>query len=263
MTSLSRAMIVFSVISILLVPSWAKWSKPAEKALDNTHVVVLCYHHLDLKSKTPFNISSDNFKKQLDLLTKNGFSFISLKDVEAYYYNKKPIPARSVVITFDDGNLNTYTLAYPILKARKIPFVVFVYPTATYNGHKLGFMNWKEVKELADNGVEIGSHAYYHPYMTDYKKQKDPEAWLKLQLTGSKEYIEKQIGKPVNYFALPFGLTDAKVQESIKNAGYKLSFNVDNANSGPTSEPFYLNRWLVVKGDPLTAFESKLLAPAK
>jgi peptidoglycan/xylan/chitin deacetylase (PgdA/CDA1 family) len=232
--------------------------KTEDKPIVEVHLVVLCYHHLTLNQKTPFTLRDTVFKKQLDVLAQNGFQFVSLQDVEAFYYRHKPLPAKSALITFDDGNLNTYTTAAPILRERKIPWVLFVYPTAIEAGHKRGFMNWQEVKALSNHGVTIGCHSYWHPFLTDYAKQKNPDQWLALQLKGSKDYIETQIGKPITAFALPFGLSDAKIDGALKAFGYQLVFNIENRHNDSRTNPLHLNRQLIVAGDTLASFEKRI-----
>ncbi len=235
----------------------------AQVSVDKTRISILCYHHLDLnpKYKTPYTVDSGKFIEQIEALQAEGFTFISLKDVEDFYYKHKVIPEKSAVITFDDGNHNTYTIAYPLLKKRHIPFAVFVYPSAIGVGHDRGFANWADVKEMADNGVIIGCHAFDHPFLTRPGKsvatKEQYDKWLKNELANSKAIIESKISKNVDYFAVPFGAFDAYVDKALKIYGYKLALNVDGGNNGIYSEPLNLNRSFVMKDDSVKAVVSK------
>ena len=220
--------------------------------LPDTHISVLCYHHVDLKMNTPYTVTSEQLTNQMNALMQSGFSFVTLKQIDDYMYNGKSIPSKSVAITFDDGNHNTATKAFPILKKLGIPFAAFIYPSGINVGHKSGFMDWDDVRMLQKNGVIIGCHSFDHPYMTRPSGIKTAEAykvWLQKESVGAKKIIEAHIGVSVNYFALPFGLSDIKVYKKVKNSGYRFSFNVSGMNNSQYSDPYFYNRFIVVKSD--------------
>lgn len=247
-----RVLIFIVATMILTIPALAK-TKP------DTKLVVLCYHNLSSTPKA-YAVSAQLFTKHLDLLTNQGFKFVTLQQIDDFYYQNKPLPEKAVAITFDDGNQSVYAQAYPILKARNIPWALFIYPTAIEAGPKRGFMNWTQVKELANNEVSIGSHTYWHPYLTDYKKQKNPEAWLKTQLIESRKYIENKIGKPITTLALPFGLTDETLAKKFAPAGYRLVFNIRNVNNNKATNPLDLNRQIIGGGESVEYLKSRILA---
>lgn len=246
-------------LAIVILISLCAYAKPKPYIKPDTKLVVLCYHNMG-SDKKAYTVSGPVFSKHLDLLVEQGFKFVNLQQVDDYYYNNKPLPPKSVVITFDDGNESTYLQAYPILKARKIPWTMFVYPTAIEAGPKRGFMNWSQVKEIASNGASIGCHTYWHPYLTSYKKEKDPEKWLKLQLVDSRRYIEEKTGKPVTTLAIPFGLSDETVAKHFGPAGYRLVFNIKNANNSKTTNPLDLNRQIIGGNESIEYLKSRILA---
>lgn len=220
--------------------------------LPEAHIAVLCYHHVDLKMNTPYTVTSEQLTNQMNALKQSGFSFVTLKQIDDYMYEGKSIPSKSVAVTFDDGNHNTATNALPILKKLGIPFAVFIYPSAINVGHKSGFMDWDDVQMLQKNGVIIGCHSFDHPYLTCPKGIKTAEAykvWLEKECVVSKKIIEAHIGVSVNYFALPFGLSDIKVYKIVKNSGYRFSYNVSGMNNSQYSDPYFYNRFIVVKSD--------------
>ncbi len=218
----------------------------------DAHIAVLCYHNVDLKINTPYSVTSQQLISQINALQQAGFSFVTIKQIDEYMYEGKTIPTKSVAITFDDGNHNTATKAFPILKKLGIPFAVFIYPSAIYAGHKSAFMNWDDVRMLQNNGVIIGSHSYGHPYLTrpsSIKTVNDYNSFLEKECVESKKIIEAQLGVSVNYFALPFGLVDNKVYKKIKNSGYRFSYNISGMNNSQYSDPFFYNRFIVYKSD--------------
>lgn len=227
-------------------------------------ISVLCYHHVGCFKPTPYSVSLARLDEQLNALEKEGYSFISLKDIENYYYLQTEIPSKSVAITFDDANSNVYTTAYPYLQKRGIPFAIFVYPTAIRNVHNRQFCSWPELQEMAKQGVIIGSHTYWHPYLATPKKSdkvytpNDYAYWLNFQIAESKKTLEEHLGTSINYFALPFGLADTQAIATIKNSGYKLCFNVSGGNNNEYSDPFNINRSLVFSYDKPTRLIPKV-----
>lgn len=230
-------------------------------------LTVLCYHNIDLSSPkdSPYSVTSAQFVEEITALRNVGFSFVSLDQVKAFYYQKKPLPPRSALLTFDDGRLNVYERAYPVLKKMKIPWVLFVFPTAIEVGHKKYFMNWSDLSELSKAGVAIGCHAYDHPFLTRPPKEiAMPESysmWLDKELVHSKNLLEERLGRPVLSFAVPFGALNMEVQRHIRGAGYLLSFNVFGSNNDAASDPLQLNRIMVLSSDTPDGLVRKATEP--
>ncbi len=220
--------------------------------LPDAHIAVLCYHHVDLKMNTPYTVTSEQLTKQMNALAQAGFSFVSLKQIDDYMYYGKAIPTKSVAITFDDGNRDTATKAFPLLKKLGIPFAVFIYPSGISVGHKVGFMDWDDVRMLQDNGVIIGCHSYGHPYLTrpsGINNVESYDSWLEKEIVESKKIIESNIGVSADYFSFPFGLADNKVYKKVKNSGYRLAYNISGMNNTQYSDPYFYNRFMVMSSD--------------
>jgi len=216
---------------------------------------ILCYHNIDLTSPkdSPYSVTSSIFASELMALRGAGFEFVSLGQVEAFYASGKPLPARSVLITFDDGHENIYTRAYPILKRMGIPWALFIFPTAIGRGHERGFMDWDDVRTLRKDGVAIGSHSFDHPFLTrpgnGVATREAYDKWLDKELIYSKKLIETQLGMKVTSFASPFGALNDVIQEHIRNSGYSLAFNVFGSNNDGENNPLELNRIIVLAKD--------------
>lgn len=215
-------------------------------------LTVLCYHNIDLASSkdSPYSVTSAQFMEQLNALKSAGFTFVSLEQVLAFYASGTPLPSRSVLVTFDDGHLNIYEHAYPILKSMGIPWLLFIFPTAIGRGHEKGFMNWDEIRALRRDGVAIGSHSFDHPYLARPGDTAAAaigyDAWLDKELVYSKTLIEKNLGEKISAFAAPFGDLNEAVQRHIAAAGYSLAFNIFGSNNDARSDPLQLNRLLVL-----------------
>lgn len=251
--------LVFIVGGLCLLKTSRLTTKKPPLPVQENHLTVLCYHHVDQEKGLIYNLSSNALLSQLNYLTQSGYVFVSMQEIDNFCYQGKPLPAKAVAITFDDGNLNVYTAAYPLLKAKNIPFAVFIYPTAINCGHRKGFMNWHDVKILAkDPLVTVGSHSYDHPFLTDYYKQKRPEEWLEKQLVASKLKIEQELALPIDYFAVPYGAWDQVIYNRLKTANYKLVFNVNGTNNCAQFNPLNINRLIVFSYDTLHTFKEKV-----
>lgn len=216
-----------------------------------TLLAILCYHHVDRALRTEYGVTSAQLTEQLDALEKAGFSFVSGPEVEAFYTQGSPLPLKSALITFDDGNLDIYTQAFPLLQKRGIPFVFYVYPTAVNLGHASHCVSWDDLKDMASKGVTIGCHSMDHPILTNPPKKvasrADYDAWLDRELVESKAEIEAKLGQKVNEFAVPFGAFDRYVYSRIKAAGYTLALNVHGAMADSRADPFNVNRLIVLR----------------
>lgn len=240
-------------------PSLPEQGRPQAKSL----LAVLCYHNIDLASPkdSPYSVTSAQLAAEITALKGAGFEFVSLERVDEFYALGKPLPAKSALITFDDGHQNIYEHAYPLLKSMKIPWALFIFPTGIGRGHEKGFMNWDEVRKLNKEGVAIGSHSLDHPFLTKPTGAAATldgySAWLDKELQYSKSLIEKQLGSKVRAFAAPFGALNATVQRHIEDAGYSLAFNVFGSNNDGLSDPLELNRFIVLAKDSPEAIVKK------
>jgi peptidoglycan/xylan/chitin deacetylase (PgdA/CDA1 family) len=194
------------------------------------------YHKLDnqyLESK--LSVCPDSFRKQMDFLRKNDYNVVSLKELVSLIKSGRTIPRNTVTITFDDGYENNYDCAYPVLRMYRIPATIFI--TAENMG-KEGFLTWQQVREMAENGVDIGSHG-----MTDviFTEIKDKER-LKNEIFKSKELIEGRIGKKVNFISYPLGQFNENIIDMVKDAGYLGACATNPGGDYPAHDPYALKR---------------------
>jgi peptidoglycan/xylan/chitin deacetylase (PgdA/CDA1 family) len=137
---------------------------------------VLMYHKV-AKSDTDFlTVSKEQLKIQLNWL-KDRYNFITLHQLTNYIKNSEPLPDKPLLITFDDGYLNNYTIAYPIFKALKIPFSIFL--VSDFVGKKLmhdnqeqQFLNTTQLIQMQDYAT-YGYHSQKHINLMDL----EPKLW--------------------------------------------------------------------------------------
>lgn len=184
-------------------------------------VPILTYHSID-DSGSVISISPDKFRSQMYYLRDKNFNIIPLKDVVACLRRNLPLPPRSIAITFDDGFKNFYEVAYPVLKDCGFTAMVFLVPGHCGKNNKwegqskripvLNLLGWEEIREMADKGIDFGAHTINH---TDLPKLSVKQA--SEEIVNSKQVIEKNLGKNVQFFAYPYGELNHEIKAIVKN----------------------------------------------
>lgn len=232
---------------------------PARAVNKNASVIAFCYHNIEDNSKMKaLTISKVEFERELQTIKDNNFTVIPMQDFLAWRRGEKDIPDKSAIITIDDGWLSGYTDAWPVLQKFGYPFTLFIYVNYVGTGGKS--LTWDQLAEMRDAGVDIGCHSYSHSNLrtpgggvdkrTQELVKKDVaalglEGWLRKEVVGSKEVLEKQLGIKCNTFAYPFGVYSPKVREMIKEAGYEAAFTVYGQKLHPGSPYDLLGRYAV------------------
>jgi peptidoglycan/xylan/chitin deacetylase (PgdA/CDA1 family) len=238
---------------------------PAAAAVNkNAQVVCLCYHNIEDGSKMKaLTIPVTEFEREMQAIKDNGFSVIGMQDFLAWRRGEKSIPNKACIVTIDDGWVSAYNNAWPILKKFNYPFTLFIYINYVGTGGKS--MSWDQLAEMRDAGVDIESHTYSH---SDLKKpgalvdkkaaegiRKDiaelgQDGWLRKEIIGSKQVLEKQLGIKCNVFAYPFGIWTPKAVEMVKEAGYEAAFTVYGQQLHPSSQSELLGRYAIEQAKP-------------
>ena len=173
------------------------------------------YHRFDESKYPSTNIQLDVFKEQLDIIERENIKFIHPKDFgESLTQNKKQ---RKILFTVDDGLLSFYKNAWPILKAKRIPFILFV---NTREVGSFNYMNWSQILELYnDENVEIGNHSHSHEYLVE-----ETANVIKTDIIKSMKIFEEKLGSNSEFFSYPFGEYSLEFKKIIKDLGFKYAF---------------------------------------
>ena len=224
---------------------------PPKPAIDTkAQVVVLCYHRLEGKAGGALSIEPALFAEHMQKIKDSGATVISMQDFLAWRRGEKSIPAKSILITLDDGYVSECDVGVPILKKYGFPATFFIYTNYVNTGGKS--MTWAQLTELRDAGFEIGCHTVSHQDLR-HKPAKWPgdyESWLKDELERSKKIIEDNLGVHCATFAYPLGFHNEKVHEAVKAAGYEAAFTVYGARLGHTTNPLTFGRYDVTAKMP-------------
>jgi len=177
-------------------------------------ILSLMYHRFDEDKYPSTNIKMSVFKDQIKIIRDLNYNFYDPGELEKNFTLDKK--EKKILITIDDAFSSFYDVAWPYLKAEKVPFILFVSTEAI---GKNGYMTWKQIKELEkEPNVYIGNHSHSHKYLVDFKKA----AFIKDINTANKIFI-KNIGYNPIFFSYPFGEYSQFIKEYISK-NFKFSF---------------------------------------
>jgi peptidoglycan/xylan/chitin deacetylase (PgdA/CDA1 family) len=185
------------------------------------HVPILVYHYVD--AAPPFDgpiaddltVRTHEFEAQMAYLTENGYSTVTLEQIYRAMAGETQLPPRPVALTFDDGGLDNYTVAFPELEARGFVATFFVITGAV---GEQGHMTWDQLRDMQQNGMGIGSHTVKHPDLREVD-----DARLQTELADSRAAILRELGVAPPALCYPGGKYDTRIVEAAYNAGYLLA----------------------------------------
>lgn len=179
-------------------------------------IPVLTYHSVD-GSGSPVSTPPREFERHMAFLVRAGYRTIGLGEAAALVRAGSPLPARRLLISFDDGYRNNLETALPILRRHGYTAVVFVTTgviggdNAWPNQHpaipRLPMMTPGELRELRAGGIDIGAHTHTHPRLPELDA-----AVAREEMTRSKGTLEEILDEPVELFSYPFGAHDPEVR---------------------------------------------------
>jgi len=182
--------------------------------IDDFGIISLMYHRFEENKYPSTNIKLKDFKEHLKIIQENKINFVNPKNFENDLTNKKA--QRKILLTIDDGYSSFYKNAWPILKEKKIPFILFI---STREVGSFNYMTWDQIKELSkENFVEIGNHSHSHEYLVDENKD-----LIKEDIEKSILIFKDKLGKNSNFFSYPFGEYSLEFKNIIKSLGFKYA----------------------------------------
>jgi peptidoglycan/xylan/chitin deacetylase (PgdA/CDA1 family) len=228
---------------------------PTPFALDkSSQVIVFCYHRFEQRPKDYLAINPAEFEAQMQALKDKGITVIPMDDFLAWRRGEKNIPAKSAVISIDDGYLSAYAVGWPILQKFGYPFTMYVYTDYVRGGSKSGgaSMTWEQLGEMRDAGVDIASHTISHSNLRDKKKMTDEQyrQWVESELAGSKKILEQKLGIKVKTLAYPYGNHNELVREVAMQAGYEAAFSVYGKHLRHNDDAAMIGRYAISSREP-------------
>ena len=191
------------------------------------------YHRFNENKYPSTNIKIDIFEKQLELIEKNNIEYYDPSTFDNEFNNPKK--NKKILITVDDAFTSFYDNAWPILKKKKIPFILFV---STEPVGKPGYMNWDQIKEVSSYDFAfIGNHSHTHEYLLDFSYDE-----FERDIKNSIKIFEEKLGYNPIFFSYPFGEYNLKQTEFIEG-NFKYGFGQHSGVIDLTKNRFELPRF--------------------
>ncbi len=221
-------------------------------AKDKTWCTILLYHRVDENIKDDpidINISPEEFREHVKVFSRN-YNAITVAQVIEYLKANKPFPPKTICITFDDSYESIYRNAVPVLKDYKVPACFFVndgylgtdrtYPWDDIIEYKQPMMSWAQVKEIVNDGFEVGVHTTNHKDLgqCDYETARE-------EIDGSRKALQNGLEMALPYFSIPFGKRGSFKPETIdivKKSGFSCCFSAYGGCVRKDSDLYNLER---------------------
>jgi len=222
----------------------------AATILARPQVPVLCYHHIkDGKPTNDYTVNAETFRQQMQILADSGYHSILPDQYYDYLVYGKPLPAKPFMITYDDTDLEQFTVGKTEMDKHGFKGVYFI---MTISIGRPRYMNKDQIKQLSDEGNVVASHTWRHDrvdkYLTTPHIDRDTKKIVNndwdLQLVETRKKLEEIIGKDIHYFAYPFGVWKHDGIPEIQKRGIKMAFQLSDKRD--TEYPLYTVRRIII-----------------
>lgn len=215
--------------------------------MERREVPVLCYHQIreatgsDSKRAHDDIISPTKFREHIKMLADSGYHTILPDQLYNYLVYGAELPQKPIMITFDDTDLDQFTIGATTLKKYGYKGVYFIMTVSIGKKGRIGYMSKEQIKQLSDEGNTIASHTYDHKNFAQFTD----EDW-KTQIDEPTKKLEEITGKKIEYFAYPYGVYKASTLHKLKEHGFKAAFILSTARD--ENYPLYTIRRIIDPG---------------
>ena len=246
-----RALAVWIAFSFCTAAAAGESSLPqVAAAARSPYVAVLVWHDVLQRKDVWFDTSTADLRAQLDQIAHGGFHVIPLHVLRDHLVRGTPVPAKSLVLTFDDNGHGIYQNAFPLLRAHRFPATLFVHTNFVGKTTSKAHNSWDELRTMEASGlVEVQSLTANHP--PDLTKLSDADVVHELVL--SRYSLEHRLGRPVYALVYPYDVYDERVARLAAQNGYALGFSEDYGAAGASSSLLEIHRYSI-----LTRFDQAL-----
>jgi glycosyltransferase involved in cell wall biosynthesis/peptidoglycan/xylan/chitin deacetylase (PgdA/CDA1 family) len=255
-----------------LLQSYSRW-RGVRRAADpelwrrlTWAIPILMYHAFGGPAEAPgrYVLPIGRFERQMRWIRRRGYRVISLEELARCHREYRLPPAKSVVITMDDGYADNGSLAAPVLRRYGFPATLFVVTRAVgasnrwSRGDELegrAMLSWDELRTLLADGIAIGAHTRTHPRLPDL-----PPGAAEEEIAGSRADLERELGAAITLFAYPYGELDPATQGLAEGAGFLASCGVEQGLNDAATPLQALRRMEVYGTDSLVRFALGLMS---
>lgn len=238
--------------------------------INRNKVTILCYHSVTRQQEANPNdphklhLQIASFLRHLDYLQAH-YRIISLAEFVSARRENIKLPSGAAILTFDDGVRNFFTVVAPILLERRIPatsFIVtgesFTQESSTLNGQWTpkdddSYLSWSEVRQLAGQGLDFGSHTCNHHALPDI-----PPAEARGELEESLKMLHTYLGPNSFPLSYPHGRTSEAISQLSQSLGYSCAVTTALGQNDTECDLFALRRTVIASDDDLPTFAARL-----
>lgn len=216
--------------------------KPGEDV--QVQVPILIYHHIrqfregDSENAQQFIVPPEDFERQMKYLYDNGFTSMTVVQLANYFDGTFVLPEKPIIITFDDGVINQYENALPVLYKYNMTATFYIFPNPI--SKSVNYMTWEQLAEIDQAGMEIGNHGWYHLYWDRISAEE-----LDRELNLSKQTLEENLGHEIFSLAYPFGSYNDDVTQAVKDSGHQTARDIVNGTSHTREDLYNLRGYFV------------------
>ena len=210
-------------------------------------------------------VTVPEFKKQMNLIDRLGYTPITFSDYQLFVEGKLTLPSKPIIITFDDGYLDTLENAIPVLLELNMRAVIFVMGDRELKSARWDelndfdtcpLMSDEQIRAVQKMGFEIGAHSLDHFPLTGL-----PEKQILHEVTKSKEAIENVLEQPIQTFSYPYGSVDERVEKIVSDSGFLFACGVYSGSAKFSQSMMDFRRLAINHDTSMLKFLFTLLLP--
>jgi peptidoglycan/xylan/chitin deacetylase (PgdA/CDA1 family) len=222
----------------------ASGSSTAVGAASGPPVPILAYHHIGSAPPAASNpglwVRRALFRRQLAALGRAGYEAVTLDRVWRAWHGSGTLPPHPVVLSFDDGYASQASAAQTL---RTLGWSGVLNLQVSRLDTR-GGLTRAQVRTLIADGWEIDAHSVTHPDLRTVSAKR-----LQQEVAGSRHAIRRTFGVPADFFAYPYGRSNARVRAAVRRAGFLGATTIVRGLASPQADPFALRRVLVAADD--------------
>ncbi|MBU1109086.1 MAG: polysaccharide deacetylase family protein [Candidatus Riflebacteria bacterium] len=217
-----------------------------------TDIAGFCYHQIEPVASGKFSLSLEKFTAQLEYLHQRSYKTLNSEELLAALASDGPQIDKSVIITFDDGFLNVYNYAFPVMKKFGFKGIVCIYPS--FIGSKSA-MSWQQLQELIDAGWSVECHSMSHSNLASHYADLELEKkFLDKEIIASRDIIENRLKNKVRFMVWPYGVYTDRTLKLVRDSGFAGAITVDGGASYKGLSPYQVKRQVIYSTDDMNKF---------
>lgn len=210
---------------------------------------ILLYHRVSEGTASRYRLSPTAFRQQMAKLAEWGYTSVTISQLVDAIATGSKLPAKPVVISFDDGYRDLYEVVFPIMQEYGFVGTAYIIMRTL---DTQGEIQSSELKEMAAAGWEIGSHSYSHNIL-----EKSTLGYQK-EFEGSRQALEEKIGVKIRTFSYPYGDAAYSIRRLAAKYGYDAAVGLGTFYEHTSADLYYLSRIEIQSDYDLGKFASLL-----